>query len=304
MAHATIRQGSKGTDVTLWQKVIGVKADGNFGPGTATVTKNWQKNRGLPADGVVGPNSWNKAQQVSPNLFKTAPKPAPKPAHVAATQKPKPKPVAHKSAATPAKGTMAHATIRQGSKGPDVVLWQKVVGTDADGAFGPHTAQLTKTWQAGHSLSADGVVGPASWAKAEQVRPELFGQGTPEEYGPPPPPDHAVQAAQAIAKVNPPMASAVHASNAIRPPAPPSSAHAAARAIATGTSPPKPTPKPSLPMPVHTTTAEHLALPKDWATAKADIEHLYNSTPLWLKIVTGIFTTGLTFLGIRKVIAK
>lgn len=70
--HATIRQGSKGADVTAWQQIIGVTADGNFGTGTAAATKSWQTAHGLAADGVVGPKSWSAAVgapvQEAPNL--------------------------------------------------------------------------------------------------------------------------------------------------------------------------------------------------------------------------------------------
>ncbi len=59
--HAMIAVGSSGPDVALWQKIIGVTADGSFGNGTAAATKSWQSSHGLPADGVVGPNTWAKA---------------------------------------------------------------------------------------------------------------------------------------------------------------------------------------------------------------------------------------------------
>jgi len=60
-SHATIRQGSSGSDVTAWQNIIGVTADGKFGAGTASATKTWQTKHGLTADGVVGPKSWSAA---------------------------------------------------------------------------------------------------------------------------------------------------------------------------------------------------------------------------------------------------
>lgn len=59
----TVRRGSRGADVKLWQQVLGVKADGVFGQGTEAATERWQKARGLKADGVVGPASWYRATQ-------------------------------------------------------------------------------------------------------------------------------------------------------------------------------------------------------------------------------------------------
>ena len=54
----TIKKGSKGKSVKVWQIIIGTTADGNFGSGTENMTKTCQKNHGLMADGIVGKNSW------------------------------------------------------------------------------------------------------------------------------------------------------------------------------------------------------------------------------------------------------
>ena len=54
----TIKKGSKGKSVKVWQIIIGTTADGIFGSGTENMTKTWQKNHGLMADGIVGKNSW------------------------------------------------------------------------------------------------------------------------------------------------------------------------------------------------------------------------------------------------------
>ena len=53
----TIKKGSKGNAVKVWQIIIGTTADGIFGSGTESITKTWQKNHGLTADGIVGKNS-------------------------------------------------------------------------------------------------------------------------------------------------------------------------------------------------------------------------------------------------------
>lgn len=54
----TIRKGSKGKAVKVWQIIVGATPDGNFGSGTESATKTWQSNHGLTADGIVGAKSW------------------------------------------------------------------------------------------------------------------------------------------------------------------------------------------------------------------------------------------------------
>ena len=54
----TIKKGSKGKAVKVWQIIIGVTPDGDFGSGTEAATKTWQSNHGLTADGIVGAKSW------------------------------------------------------------------------------------------------------------------------------------------------------------------------------------------------------------------------------------------------------
>ena len=65
---------------------------------------------------------------------------------------------------------MSHApvtprrTIRQGDRGPDVEAWQRAIGVEVDGIFGPGTDAATRAYQAAARLDADGVVGAKSWA--------------------------------------------------------------------------------------------------------------------------------------------
>ncbi len=51
----TLMQGSHGTQVMNVQTVVGVTADGSFGPMTKAAVIAWQSAHGLTADGVVGP---------------------------------------------------------------------------------------------------------------------------------------------------------------------------------------------------------------------------------------------------------
>ena len=43
----TIKLGSKGEDVKVLQKYLGINPDGNFGPKTLLKVKEWQKSKGL-----------------------------------------------------------------------------------------------------------------------------------------------------------------------------------------------------------------------------------------------------------------
>lgn len=56
----TIQKGCTGRAVRVWQIIVGVTADGDFGAKTVTATKKFQKEHGLTVDGVVGRLTWNK----------------------------------------------------------------------------------------------------------------------------------------------------------------------------------------------------------------------------------------------------
>jgi len=61
-------------------------------------------------------------------------------------------------------------TIRQGSRGPDVVACQNSLGVyPADGDFGPITDGAVKGFQGACSISQDGVVGPTTWGKIDEL---------------------------------------------------------------------------------------------------------------------------------------
>lgn len=157
----TIRQGSVGEAVKEWQRVIGVSADGKFGPGTATSTKAWQKARGLDADGVVGANTWARAQTESAAAMA-------RPTSVAQAATQAAQQVAAAAVKPPAMPALnTRPVLRRGSVGPYVQQWQKIIAVDTDGKFGPGTETATKAWQKARGLEADGVVGVNSWNRAQ-----------------------------------------------------------------------------------------------------------------------------------------
>jgi hypothetical protein len=52
-AFKPLKNGSKGAGVKTVQTLLGIKADGDFGPGTAKAVQDFQKKAGLPTTGVV-----------------------------------------------------------------------------------------------------------------------------------------------------------------------------------------------------------------------------------------------------------
>ncbi|XXX72361.1 peptidoglycan-binding protein [Sorangium sp. So ce134] len=57
-----LSRGARGEEVVTWQRILGIKADGVFGPETERVTRQWQEKHGLTPDGIVGPISWAAAE--------------------------------------------------------------------------------------------------------------------------------------------------------------------------------------------------------------------------------------------------
>lgn len=58
----TIRNGSRGTAVKIWQLIVGFtgsKVDGIFGSDTESKTRAFQESHGLANDGIVGTNTWS-----------------------------------------------------------------------------------------------------------------------------------------------------------------------------------------------------------------------------------------------------
>jgi len=54
-------------------------------------------------------------------------------------------------------------TIKKGSKGKAVKIWQTIINADVDGSFGPNTNELTKKWQSKHGIEPNGIVDNKSW---------------------------------------------------------------------------------------------------------------------------------------------
>lgn len=56
----TIKKGSQGKAVAVWQIIVSAIPDGTFGKETVQATKIFQKENGLTQDGIVGAKTWKK----------------------------------------------------------------------------------------------------------------------------------------------------------------------------------------------------------------------------------------------------
>ena len=54
----TIKKGSQGRIVRVWQVIVSAKVDGNFGKDTEAKTISFQKTHDLAPDGIVGDKTW------------------------------------------------------------------------------------------------------------------------------------------------------------------------------------------------------------------------------------------------------
>jgi peptidoglycan hydrolase-like protein with peptidoglycan-binding domain len=163
--YPTLRQGSSGADVALAQRVIGVTADGQFGPLTLAALTGWQRANRVPVTGVLDQATWAKmvALRKVPARSGTS----------AATQAP---------TATPSAGSSLSAyyatTVRRGSRGAAVVALQRALRVAADGDFGPVTERAVKAFQKSHGLAATGVVSGTTWRALAGDRPAAAANST------------------------------------------------------------------------------------------------------------------------------
>ena len=136
----SLRIGSTGEVVKYVQSVLGIKADGQFGPITDRTVRAFQSANGLKVDGIVGPITYGR-------LGAPAPAPVPTP----------PAPPSNKPRLT--------KSLRRGSTGLNVAYIQRFFRIKPDGQFGPITERKVKEFQKAQGLFVDGIVGPLTWAR-------------------------------------------------------------------------------------------------------------------------------------------
>ena len=55
-----LQRGDNSKAVEVWQTILGVNADGDFGPVTQAATSKFQSEHGITSDGIVGKETWAK----------------------------------------------------------------------------------------------------------------------------------------------------------------------------------------------------------------------------------------------------
>lgn len=138
--YPTIRTGSRSNFVYLLQFLLvqngySLTVDGVFGSRTANAVRNFQIANNLASDGIVGPNTWKTILTLPP-----------------------------------------YPTLRQGARGAYVKFMQQLLESNLipvgsiDGIVGSQTTSAVRTFQNERGLSADGVVGPNTWAQLAQTQ--------------------------------------------------------------------------------------------------------------------------------------
>jgi peptidoglycan hydrolase-like protein with peptidoglycan-binding domain len=156
--------------------------NGTFDAATQNAVRVFQRTFNLVQDGIVGRSTWNKIQQTFAAVTELAA-------------------LGGEGERIGLSPTAPTVTIRQGARGADVVhtqfllnyisqFYPEVPSVIQDSIFGASTTAAVQAFQRRFGLPADGVVGPATWARMYEVASGIIGQQPPSQPAPPitPPP--------------------------------------------------------------------------------------------------------------------
>ncbi|MBQ5755066.1 MAG: peptidoglycan-binding protein, partial [Oscillospiraceae bacterium] len=163
-----LRVGSSGTNVAILQRQLNriardypffgtVEVDGYFGAATEEVVKKFQKQFGLAQDGVVGKSTWYKISYIYVSVKDLAELTSEGETALGGLDG----------------GSWEGTTLRRGSTGSAVErvqfwldalsLYDASLDVTVDGRFGAGTEQAVRNYQRLKGLTADGIVGRATW---------------------------------------------------------------------------------------------------------------------------------------------
>ncbi len=165
----TLKRGSTGTSVSILQRQLSriakdypsfgkPEVTGTFDAATEQCVKNFQKQFSLTADGLVGKATWYKISYIYVSVKDLA----------ELTSE------GETATGTESSGTWPGVVLKRGSTGSEVEQVQfwlselaqfnsALPNLTVDGNFGAATERAVKTFQQEQGLTADGIVGQATW---------------------------------------------------------------------------------------------------------------------------------------------
>jgi N-acetylmuramoyl-L-alanine amidase len=162
LIRPALKFGNRGSEVRELQaalKLLGFyddNVDGVFSQSTAVAVSKFQETVGVTPDGVVGQDTWNRLFPVASGAMESAID-----SNIPTAENPQ-----TNSQETPT----SFPVLKRGMRGPAVKDLQERLRTkgflrsSADGVFGRTTQAAVKAAQRQYKLSADGIVGSATWA--------------------------------------------------------------------------------------------------------------------------------------------
>ncbi|MBQ7890124.1 MAG: peptidoglycan-binding protein [Erysipelotrichaceae bacterium] len=167
-----VRQGDRSVEVQEIQfflnkialftsSVPSVKIDSSFGASTKAAVIAFQRLAGLTPDGIVGPATWNTLVEAYEDTL--------------AIQPPQ----------QDLLGEYPGTAVRYGDRGQNVIRIQSALNSinesngtlmtlTVDGIFGSRTEEAVFAFQRNNGLAVDGIVGPATWNRMNQVLSTVF----------------------------------------------------------------------------------------------------------------------------------
>lgn len=164
-SRTILSQGDRGADVRAVQQQLADlgfnpgPVDGIYGPLTVDAVERFQRAARIGVDGVVGP--------VTRSAFTTFNAPSGVIEHGAPSDEPD-----EREALFTRESRRMLRYLRPMMRGEDVIEVQEKVGALVDGTFGPNTERSVMDFQRRNNLTADGIVGPRTWAALDAVEQE------------------------------------------------------------------------------------------------------------------------------------
>ncbi|KYG30604.1 peptidoglycan-binding protein [Alkalihalobacillus trypoxylicola] len=171
-SNSILRNGSRGGAVTTLQNQLSsqgyykISIDGIYGNGTAQAVRNFQKDHNLTVDGIAGPQTMNAlANKVGGNSSNSG-----------SSNSNSGSSNSNSGSSSNSNSSSSNSSIlRVGVSGQAVTNLQSqlrsvgVFNQEPTGYYGKDTESAVRSFQRTHGLTADGIAGPKTFAKLNEV---------------------------------------------------------------------------------------------------------------------------------------